>query len=112
MLAAVSGEWARAERHFADALAMHVAMGARPFVARTQLAWAEMELARGDVERARELLADAIVTADALGMVVVAERARGLVAARRTSTAGIEGEGPGGGGEPPEGVIAPANGGH
>jgi hypothetical protein len=81
MLAAVRGEWARAERHFADALAMHVAMGARPFAARTRLAWGEMELARGDVVRARELLADAIVEADALGMVVVAERARGLVAA-------------------------------
>jgi hypothetical protein len=60
---------------------MHEAMGARPFAARTQLAWAEMELARGDVDRARDLLADAIVTADALGMVAVAERARGLVAA-------------------------------
>ena len=91
-LAAVQGEWARAERHFADALAMHVAMGARPFAARTQLAWGEMELARGDVSRARELLADAIVTADALGMVVVAERARGLVASGA--------------------VVAPANGGH
>ena len=43
-------------------------MGARPFVARTQLAWAEMELARGDVGAARERLAEAIVTADALGM--------------------------------------------
>ena len=81
VLAAVRGEWARAERHFADALAMHVAMGARPFEARTQLAWAEMVLARGEAGRARELLADAIVIADALGMVVVAERARGLVAA-------------------------------
>ena len=91
-LAAVQGEWARAERHFADALAMHVAMGARPFAARTQLAWGEMELARGDVARARELLADAIVTADALGMVVVAERARGLVSSGA--------------------VVAPANGGH
>jgi DNA-binding SARP family transcriptional activator len=80
VLAAVSEEWARAERHFADALAMHVAMGARPFVARTQLVWGEMELARGDVSRARELLADAIAGADALGMVVVAERARGLAA--------------------------------
>jgi hypothetical protein len=78
VLAAASGEWERAERHFADALAMHVAMGARPFAARTQLAWAEMELARGDAARARELLAEAIATADALGMVVVAERARGL----------------------------------
>ena len=31
--------------------------------------------------RARELLADAIVVADALGMVVLAERARALVPA-------------------------------
>ena len=99
ILAAALGDWEGAERHFDDALAMHEAMGARPFAARTQLAWAEMELARGDVARARELLADAIVTADALGMVVVAERARGLVSAgvrgraARTSTAGIE-EGP------------------
>ena len=81
MLATVLGDFAAAERHFADALALHEAMGARPFTARTQLAWAELELARGDVHRARELLADAIVTADALGMVAVAERARGLVAA-------------------------------
>ena len=81
VLAAVMGEWAWAERHLADALAMHVAMGARPFVARTQLAWGEMELARGAMERAGELLADAIVTADALGMVVVAQHARGLISA-------------------------------
>jgi len=76
VLAAVRGEWSSAERHFADALAMHDAMAARPFAARTQLAWGEMELARGEVARARELLAAAIATADALGMVVVSERAR------------------------------------
>ena len=80
-LAAVRGEWAPAEGHFAAALALHEAMGARPFSARTPVAWAKMELARGDAARARELLADAIVEADALGMVAVAERARGLVAA-------------------------------
>jgi tetratricopeptide (TPR) repeat protein len=92
ILATALGDFAGAERHFDHALAMHEAMGARPFAARTQLAWAEMELARGDVDRARDLLADAIVTADALGMVVVAERARGLVAAGA--------------------VAAPPNGGH
>ena len=99
VLAAARGEWARAERHFADALAMHVAMGARPFEARTQLAWAEMELARGEAGRARELLADAIVIADALGMVVVAERARGLVTAARAErpTAAFRGAGSAGG---------------
>ena len=81
VLAGVRGEWARAERHFGDALTMHVAMGARPFAARTQVAWAEMELARGMEERARERLAEAIATADELGMVSLAERARALVAA-------------------------------
>jgi DNA-binding SARP family transcriptional activator len=81
VLAATIGDWDGAEQHFGAALAMHEAMGARPFAARTRVAWAEMELARGDVARARELLADAIVAADALGMVVVAEHARSLVAA-------------------------------
>ena len=52
-LAAAQRDWPRAEEHFAAALAMHEAMGARPFVARTQLAWAEMELARGDAGAAR-----------------------------------------------------------
>jgi hypothetical protein len=37
--------------------------------------------APGDAERASEMLADAIVVADALGMVVLAERARRLVPA-------------------------------
>jgi hypothetical protein len=73
-----------AEGHFIDALAMHEKMGARPWVARTQLAYAEMLLARrrrGDKARARDLLAEAVLTADALGMGVVAQRARDLVPA-------------------------------
>ena len=80
MLAAVRGEWSLAERHLADALAMHVAMRARPLVARTQLAWGEMELARGDLVAGRERLAEAIVLGDALGMAAMTERARALVA--------------------------------
>ena len=78
--------WARSPRRSATGRArrttspprsrMHEAMGARPFVARTQLAWAEMELARGDAGAARGRLAEAIVIADALGMRAVAERAR------------------------------------
>jgi len=85
ILAGCRGEWQLAERHFAEAQAMHVRMGARPWHARTQVAHAEMLLARGqagDVARASELLADAILMADALGMVVLAERARALVPAR------------------------------
>ena len=67
-----------------NALAMHERMGARPWVARTQLAYAEMLLARrraGDKARARDLLADAVLTADALGMRCFAQRARDLVPA-------------------------------
>jgi hypothetical protein len=83
-LAAAIRSWELAEGHFISALAMHERMGARPWVARTQLAYAEMLLARrrrGDKARARDLLADAVGTADALGMGVVAQRARGLVPA-------------------------------
>jgi ATP/maltotriose-dependent transcriptional regulator MalT len=86
MLASVLGEWDEAERRFFEAREMHVRMGARPFLARTELAWAEMLLARGergDDAAARERLAEAIVIADALGMVVLAERARALVAGAR-----------------------------
>jgi DNA-binding SARP family transcriptional activator/tetratricopeptide (TPR) repeat protein len=82
ILAGVLGEWEEAERRFFEAREMHVRMGARPWLARTELAWAEMLLARGepaDEAAARERLAEAIVIADALGMVAVAERARALV---------------------------------
>jgi DNA-binding SARP family transcriptional activator len=80
ILAAAKAEWEAAERHFANALAMHLEMGAPPLVARTQVSWAEMELARGEPEAARRRLAEAIVTADALGMRALGERARALVA--------------------------------
>jgi DNA-binding SARP family transcriptional activator len=82
-LAAAQGRYELAETHYAAAQEMHAAMGARPFHARTQVAWAEMLLARGETERAAEMLADAILVADALGMVVLAERARSLVPAAR-----------------------------
>ena len=82
ILAAAMREWEVAEGHFISALAMHERMGARPWAARTQLAYAEMLLTRrrrGDKARARELLSEAIATADALGMEVFARRARDLV---------------------------------
>jgi len=85
VLAAVQGQYSVAEKHFAAAQEMHVVMGTKPWYARTQVDSAEMLLARrgpGDVERATQLLADAILVADALGMVVLAERARRLVPAR------------------------------
>ncbi len=84
VLAAARHEYDLAERHFDEAQSMHSAMGARPWHARTQVSYAQMLLERrraGDVARASELLADAILAADALGMVVLAERARELVPA-------------------------------
>jgi DNA-binding SARP family transcriptional activator len=85
ILATAQGAWDLAERHFDEAQKMHAHMGARPWHARTQVSYAEMLLARNradDVARAGEMLADAILVADALGMVVLAEHARSLVPAR------------------------------
>jgi DNA-binding SARP family transcriptional activator len=84
LLAAAMKRWDAAERHFEDALELHERMGARPWRARTLVSWAGMLLARrarGDKARARELLADAVLEADALGMAALAERARALVPA-------------------------------
>ncbi len=83
ILAAAMGSWELAEGHFISALAMHDRMGARPWTARTQLAYAEMLLTRrrqGDKARALELLGDAVAIADELGMPVVAQRTRELAA--------------------------------
>jgi hypothetical protein len=88
ILAATLRRWDVAERHFAAAVDMHAAMGARPWTARTQVAWAEMLLARaepGDAERAGERLGGAIELADELGMVSLAARARGLAATGSTA---------------------------
>ena len=83
ILAAAMRSWELAEGHFIDALTMHERMAAHPWVARTQLAYAEMLLTRrrrGDRARARDLLGDAVGTAEALGMGVVVTRARALAA--------------------------------
>jgi hypothetical protein len=79
-LATTMRRWAEAERHFGDALARHQEMGARPFLARARLHFAEMLLERGDPRdrgRARSLLAASLDDAEALGMAWVASRARG-----------------------------------
>jgi tetratricopeptide (TPR) repeat protein len=81
-LAATMRRWADAERHFADAIARHRQMGARPFLARARLHLAEMLLERGDPrdrERARSLLAASCDDAETLGMAWVAARARSHV---------------------------------
>jgi tetratricopeptide (TPR) repeat protein len=87
ILAATLRDWEAAEGHFIEALAMHSRMGARPWEVRTQLAYAEMLLARrrrGDTARARELLTAAAASARQLGMATVLERLRELTVPRAT----------------------------
>ena len=91
LLCATLGRWDEASRHFEDALAMHARMGARPFAARTQQAYAAMLLARREAEgaqdreadarqldQARELAAQALTTARELGMARLADEAAAL----------------------------------
>ncbi len=104
MLAAVLGRREDAERHFARALAMNTAMGARPFEAHTRAAWAELLLATGDgADRARaiELLDAARTIAEALGM----EHLRRRLAALQAPPAVIAAEPAGG-----DGMSAPTAG--
>jgi class 3 adenylate cyclase/tetratricopeptide (TPR) repeat protein len=71
-----------AEAHFSDAQATHTRIGARPWLARTRLEWARMLLTRrdpGDVERAKELLGQALTTARELGLGNVERRAVALL---------------------------------
>jgi DNA-binding CsgD family transcriptional regulator len=77
MLAATMSRWEDAQRHFEDALAMNVRMGARPWLAHTQYQYAIMLLARshpGDDEKAVALLDEALSAAHELEMHALAER--------------------------------------
>lgn len=82
LLATTLSRWDEAQQHFENALAMNQRMGARPYVAHTQRAYAEMLLARGesDRHRAHQLLAAASAAYEALGMPSYLERARRLSA--------------------------------
>jgi tetratricopeptide (TPR) repeat protein len=83
LLTATLGRLDDAERHFEDALAMNTRMGARPWVARTQLDYARMLRKRdaaGDAARARELLQQALATAQEIGMAKVAADCEALLA--------------------------------
>jgi DNA-binding SARP family transcriptional activator/tetratricopeptide (TPR) repeat protein len=78
VLAATMSRWDEAARHFEDALKRNASMGARPWLAHTQHDYARMLLARragGDIEKAQQLLTDALTTYRELGMQAAAERA-------------------------------------
>jgi predicted ATPase/DNA-binding SARP family transcriptional activator len=71
-----------AEQHFMRALESASAMGAVPDVARIHAAYGRTLLTRagpGDVDRAHELLASALKTAEEIGMVRLAARVRTLL---------------------------------
>lgn len=71
LLAATMRRWEEAQRHFEAALAMNARMGAKPWLAHTQQAYAAVLLARGqtgDHERATALLDEALALSRELGM--------------------------------------------
>jgi tetratricopeptide (TPR) repeat protein len=70
-LAATMGRWQEAEAHFEQALSMNAAMGAKPWLAHTQVQYAQMLIERSiadDVERARVLLDESETLARQLSM--------------------------------------------
>ena len=76
--AALMERWSEAERHFEAALRANSEMGALPWVARTNLDWAEALLMRdapGDRERAADLAGEAGRVAHDLGMPAIPARA-------------------------------------
>jgi tetratricopeptide (TPR) repeat protein len=71
MLATVLEDWPAAEEHFANALQRNRALGARPWVARTQYELATMLMRRGqrgDAREAQAVAQQALETAQQLGM--------------------------------------------
>jgi class 3 adenylate cyclase/tetratricopeptide (TPR) repeat protein len=77
LLATTLTRFEEAEERFAAAAATHRRIGAPTWLARTRLEWARMLLARrrpGDVDRAQDLLGQAIVTARELGLANVERR--------------------------------------
>jgi tetratricopeptide (TPR) repeat protein len=81
LLASTLRRFEDAEHHFEDALAMNERMGARPWLAHTQLDYARMLLAGGgpsERQHAQELLDQALATYRELGMKSYAARAATL----------------------------------
>jgi len=77
-MATFLGRYERAERHFRTALRMNEAIGARPFIAETQVAWAELIAERdgpAGERRATELIDAGLESAQEIGMADLVERA-------------------------------------
>ncbi len=79
LLAQSLGREDAAVEHFEHALAVHAGMGAQPWLALTQCEYGALLVDRGGtehVEQGDRLIAQAVASADALGMKGLAERAR------------------------------------
>jgi DNA-binding CsgD family transcriptional regulator len=80
-LVTVMGQWDAAQRHFEAALAMDAATGWKVWLAHSRHRYAQMLQLRagpGDLEKARELLVDALAQGAALGMQALAARVEAL----------------------------------
>jgi DNA-binding NarL/FixJ family response regulator len=80
-LAAIMKRWNDAERHFTGALTMSARQGTRPAIAHTQFEFAQMLASRkqaGDIDKALELLDEAIAISGELEMRAIEERALAL----------------------------------
>jgi hypothetical protein len=80
------GDHARADSHFADALAGHDRMGAALFSVRTRLAWGLALGTRGERARARGLLEEARDGAHGIGCHALEARAAEALAASPLAT--------------------------
>jgi tetratricopeptide (TPR) repeat protein len=88
LLAQALGRWNDAAAHFEHALAMHRRLGARPFVARTQHAYAALLVHAADAgargwdesyRQARSMVDDADAVARTLGMAALEAKTRALL---------------------------------
>lgn len=80
-LAEAQGHRDEAIAHHETAMAVHLCLGARPFIARDQLGCARLLLAAGDIARAGELVRAGLAGARALGMAGVVACASDLIEA-------------------------------
>lgn len=76
LLSAALGDFDRAERHFERGLERNAACGLRPVVALMRREFAELLLARGDEDRARDVLHQTLREAEAGGMSQLISRVR------------------------------------
>lgn len=79
VLAAAIGRADAAAEHFEAAIALERLMGARPYLARTELEWARLEAEQGKGAPARERAEVALALAREVGMPLVSERAGALL---------------------------------